>query len=61
MDLIGLLIVLVVLGLVYWLVMTYLPLPPGVKKVITVVAVLILCIYLLSWAGIGHITLPHHA
>lgn len=59
MDLIQLLIVLVILGLVYWLVTSYLPLPPGVKKVITVIAVLILCIWLLQMAGITRLALPH--
>lgn len=59
MDLIQLLIVLVILGLVYWLVTSYLPLPPGVKKVITVIAVLILCIWLLQMAGITRLAFPH--
>ncbi len=58
MDLVSLLVVLVVLGLVWWLVTTYLPLPPGVKTVITVIAVLILCIWLLQAFGLTHISLP---
>lgn len=58
MDLIQLLIVVAVVGLVWWLVTTYLPLPPGVKQVITVIAVLILCIWLLQAAGLTHIDFP---
>jgi xanthosine utilization system XapX-like protein len=54
MDLISLLVVLVVVGLVWWLVTTYIPMPPAIKTVITVIAVLVLCIWLLQWAGIGN-------
>jgi hypothetical protein len=53
MDIISLLVVLVVVGLVWWLITNYVPMPAPIKTVITVVAVLILCIWLLQWAGIG--------
>jgi hypothetical protein len=55
MDLISLLVVVVVLGLVWWLVTSYVPLPQPVKTVIMVVAVLIICVLLLQWAGLTHI------
>lgn len=58
MDLISLLVVLVVLGLVWWLVTTYVPMPPAVKTVITVIAVLILCIWLLQSFGLTHESFP---
>ena len=57
MDLVSLIVVLAVAGLVWWLVTTYLPLPPPIKTVITVVFVVILCIWLLQWAGLTHINL----
>ncbi len=57
MDIIPLLVVLVVVGLVWWLVTTYLPLPPPVKTVLTVVGVLVLCVWLLEWAGLAHLPL----
>lgn len=53
MDLIQVLIVLVVLGVVWYLVTTYIPMPPPIKTVITVIAVLVLCIFLLQAFGIG--------
>lgn len=59
MDLIQLLIVLVILGVVWYLVTTYIPMPQPIKTVITVIAVLALCIVLLNMAGIGHFTLGH--
>ncbi len=59
MDIISLLVVLVVVGLVWWLVTTYLPLPQPIKMVITCIAVLILCVWLLQWAGIAHLGLSH--
>lgn len=57
MDILSLIIVLVVLGLVLWLVQTYLPLPPPIKTVIVVVAVLAVIIWLLQLVVIGHIGL----
>jgi hypothetical protein len=46
------LIVLVVLGVVWYLVTTYIPMPAPIKTVITVVAVLALCIWLLQYFGV---------
>lgn len=57
MDLISLLVIVVVLGLVYWLVTTYVPLPPAVRTAITVIAVLVVCVALLNWAGLTHLSL----
>jgi ABC-type glucose/galactose transport system permease subunit len=56
MDLVTLLVVLVVVGLVWWLVTTYVPLPPAIKTVATVIAVLLLCIWLLDWVGLTHLS-----
>ena len=55
MDIISLIVVLAVLGLVFWLVTTYIPMPQPVKTVITVLAVVIFCIFLLQWAGLTHL------
>ncbi len=51
-GLIPLLIVLVVLGLVLYLVKTYIPMDPAIKTVITVVVVIALCLWLLRFAGL---------
>lgn len=51
MNLISVLIYLAVIGLVWYLVDTYLPLPPGVKVVIRVFAVLFLIVFLLQTVG----------
>jgi hypothetical protein len=48
------LIVLVVLGVVWWLVTTYVPMPAPIKTVITVIVVLMLCLWLLRVFGIWH-------
>ena len=55
MDLISLLIALIVVGVVLWLVTTYIPMPAPFKTVIMVVAVLVLCIWLLQAFGVGNI------
>lgn len=52
-GLIPLLVTLVVLGVVWFLVTTYIPMPQPIKTVITVIAVLVLCLWLLRWAGIS--------
>ena len=53
MNLIGLLVFIVILGLVLWLVNTQLPLPPWLKTVVNVIAVLCVIIWLLGFAGFG--------
>lgn len=59
MDLISLLVVVVVIGLVGWLVLTYIPMPQPMKTVLVAFAVLIFCIFLLQWAGLTHLNLGH--
>jgi hypothetical protein len=51
MSIIGLLVLVVVLGLVYYL-LTMLPIPAPFKTIIHVVFILILIVVLLSWSGI---------
>lgn len=47
------LIVLVVVGFVLWLILTYIPMADPIKKIIIAVAVLVLCLWLLStFAGV---------
>ena len=61
MDLIQLLIVLTILGVIWYMVTTYIPMPAPIKTVITVIAVLALCLLLLDVAGIGHISIGNKA
>ena len=53
MDIIHVLVVLVVVGVILWLIQTYIPMAAPIKTVITVVVVLLLCLWLLSLFGIG--------
>ena len=48
---ISLIIVLAVVGLIWYLVTTYIPMPPPIRVVVTVVFVVILCIWLLEFLG----------
>lgn len=52
MSLIGILIVLVVVGVCLYLVQTYVPMAPPIKTIVTVVVVLVLCLWLLSAFGV---------
>lgn len=53
MDLVSLLIVLVVIGVIWYLVTTYIPMPQPMRTVITIIAVIALCLFLLNLFGIG--------
>ena len=52
MDIIQLLVVLIIVGVVLWLVQTYIPMAPPVKTIITVVVILFLCLWLLRAFGL---------
>lgn len=49
---ISLLITLVVVGVILWLINTYIPMPPMFKTVINIIAVVALIIYLLRFANL---------
>lgn len=51
-DIVHVLILLVVVGVVWWLIETYVPLPDPIKTVIRIVLVLVLCLWLLRTFGI---------
>lgn len=53
MDLLGLIVLIVVLGLVWWAVTTYIPMPPAGTKVLAIAFVIVIIIALLSFLGIG--------
>jgi hypothetical protein len=57
MDLISLLLVLVVVGVVLWLIETYLPLSPPIKTIIRVVVVIVLILWLVQ-LFIGPVRVP---
>jgi hypothetical protein len=48
---VSLIIALVVFGLIWWLVTTYIPMPPPIRTIVTVVFVLILIVWLLQFVG----------
>jgi hypothetical protein len=52
MTLLGLILVIAFFGVVLWLVNTYLPMPPPVKTILNVVAVVALLLWLLQVTGI---------
>lgn len=58
MDLISLIVVIVVIGLVLWLINTFIPMDAKVKQILNVVVVIILILWLLSLflPGLPHIT-----
>jgi hypothetical protein len=53
------LVILVVVGVVLWLINTYVPMQPPIKTVLNVIVVLMLCLWLLSIFNIiGPLNLP---
>jgi len=59
MDLISLLVAFVVIGVVLWLIFTYVPMPAPMKNVLMVVVVLLLCVWLLQTFGLTHFHVGH--
>lgn len=53
MDLISFIIAIAILGLVWWVVNTYLPMPPAGKTAITIAFVVVVIVLLLSFLGVG--------
>jgi hypothetical protein len=60
MDLISLIIALAIIGFIWFLITTYIPMPAPMKTVITVIAVLALCLLLLNLTGLGNIRIGSH-
>lgn len=56
MDLISLVIVLIVIGMLLWLVNTYLPMDEKIRQILNVVVVIAVVLWLLSvFFGYGHL------
>lgn len=55
MSLIGMVIALIIVGVLLWLVNTYIPMPPPIKTIINVLVVVVVVIWLLQQSGIGNI------
>ena len=53
MDLIAFVVFIVVLGLIWWVVSTYLPMPPAGRTALTIAFVVIVVLGLLSFLGVG--------
>ena len=49
-SLLTVLLVLAVFGLIVWLIVTYIPMPPPFKTVIIAVAAIVLIIWLVQWS-----------
>lgn len=52
MSLIGLLLFIVILGVVLWLLKTYVPMDPAIKTILTVIVVIIIMLIVLQFFGI---------
>lgn len=52
MGLIQIVVVLIVVGVLLWLVQTYIPMAAPIKTIITIVVILFVCIWLLSAFGL---------
>ena len=63
MSLIGLILVLVVVGVILWLVNTYIPMDGRIKNILNVVVIIVIVLWLLSvfglLSGLGTITVPN--
>jgi hypothetical protein len=64
MPVINLIIILVVIGVLMWLVNTYIPMADPIKKILNIVVVIAVVLWLLSvfgvFAGMGSMTVETH-
>lgn len=51
MDLLSIVIILIVIGILLWLINTYIPLDPKIRKIINIVVIVVVCIWLLRALG----------
>lgn len=58
MPIVSVIVTLIIIGVILWLVTTYIPMAPPIKTVLTVVVVLLICLWLLDIFGIMSYTLP---
>jgi len=52
MSLISLIVTLIVVGVLLWLVQRYIPMDATIKRIITIVVIVAVCIWLLSLLGL---------
>lgn len=52
MSLIGLIITLVVVGVLLWLINTYVPMDPKIRKILNIVVVIVVVLWLLQAFGV---------
>lgn len=60
MDIIHLLVILIIIGVLLWLVNTYIPMAAPIKTIINVVAVLVVVLWLLNLFGFGNYYIGPH-
>lgn len=58
MPIVTVIVTLIVVGVILWLVNTYIPMAAPVKTVLNVVVVVLLCLWLLSLFGLMNYTIP---
>jgi hypothetical protein len=52
MDLLSIVITLIVIGVLLWLVETYIPMSPSIKNIIRVIVIIVVVIWLLQQLGV---------
>lgn len=52
MSILSLILVLVIIGLVLWAINTYIPMQPGIRRILNVVVIIIVIIWLLKIFGL---------
>jgi hypothetical protein len=58
MPIVTVIVTLIVVGVILWLINTYIPMAQPVKTVLNVVVVVMLCLWLLSVFGLMNYTIP---
>ena len=55
---ITLILTLALIGVLTWAVITYLPMPQGIKNLIVIIVIVLIVLYLIRIIGVGDIPIP---
>lgn len=51
-ELLNLIALIVIIGVVMWLINTYIPMPPAIKSILNILVVILLIVYILQFFGL---------
>jgi hypothetical protein len=57
-DILNLIVVIVIIGIIMWLINAFIPMPGAIRSLINLIALIVIIIYILQYAGLIKTILP---